>query len=494
MPNENDVIKRIGNNVCDRYLGFLPTSNSTKPLYIANSLFRECTGETCDISDIHSWIVSERRQGYKIKSSSDLIEKYQEILKYGNNENADQVKTTRFILEEIFNQDKTVYPGYDDSVLNISSHWLIRKSVRAEAKIGRFIFNILSQKIDSNCSTAIDIIRKALENDKDDITKLVKPIIAFPSANEKRTILPIDYCTIPLDSCKKTIRLGFDNLANNMTFTGQSKNSLLTLERIVNYSAFATLFYLININSATYGASGIPLLIDSGYGLKAIERASEECYIAAKKSVEDYFINCIEEILKDEIADGSSKYDCLDYIAEMPLSKKNEDVGVRKSIGRYFNNFCEEGILPILSLARALQIAVYTFEYKNRPPSDFCRVLGVKCGFVGPRGNAAKTKRLLINRFLLETITLSALTTSELEDGIEIKALGDRLRDQYWILIGTDAETDYTYLEKMNIAQNTPGDLRGDMYINARLLSDMFISMNLAKKYADGVTIIGSGL
>lgn len=82
MSSESDVIKRIGNEVCDKYLGFLPTSNSTKPLYIANSLFRECTGEYCDVSDIHTWIVSERRQGKKIKSSTDLIERYHDILKY----------------------------------------------------------------------------------------------------------------------------------------------------------------------------------------------------------------------------------------------------------------------------------------------------------------------------------------------------------------------------------------------------------------------------
>lgn len=334
----------------------------------------------------------------------------------------------------------------------------------------------------------------ALGNEKDDITKLVKPIIAFPSANEKRTIQPVDYRIIHLDSCKKMLRSGFDNLANNMVYTGQTKNSLLTLERMVNYSAFATLFYLINANSATYEENEIPLLIDSGYGLKAVEKASEECYIAAKKSVEDYFINCIADILKTEIINVNSKSECLIYISEMPLSKKKEDSDVRESVKRYFLNFCEEGISPILSLARALQIAVYTFEYKNNTPSDFCRVLGVKCGFVGPRGNAAKTKRLLINRFLLETITLSVLTQSELEDGIEFKLLGDRLRDQYKILIGTDAETDYTYLEKMNIAQNTPGDLREDMYINAKMLSDMYISMNLAKKYADGVTIVGWGL
>lgn len=53
------------------------------------------------------------------------------------------------------------------------------------------------------------------------------------------------------------------------------------------------------------------------------------------------------------------------------------------------------------ALAKALQMALYTFTYSNNTPSDFCRVCGGRSGLVGPKGNAA-TKRLLIDRFLLE--------------------------------------------------------------------------------------------
>ena len=43
-----DSLKRIGDKICQDYLGFNPTSNSTKPPHIANGLFRACIGETCD--------------------------------------------------------------------------------------------------------------------------------------------------------------------------------------------------------------------------------------------------------------------------------------------------------------------------------------------------------------------------------------------------------------------------------------------------------------
>ena len=49
-----------------------------------------------------------------------------DILEYGADENSDNIKEVRFLLEKVFNPDATVYPSYANSVLNISSHWLIK--------------------------------------------------------------------------------------------------------------------------------------------------------------------------------------------------------------------------------------------------------------------------------------------------------------------------------------------------------------------------------
>ena len=49
----------------------------------------------------------------------------------------------------------------------------------------------------------------------------------------------------------------------------------------------------------------------------------------------------------------------------------------------------QSGDLPIDALAKALQMALYTFTYSNNTPSDFCRVCGGRSGLVGPKGNAA---------------------------------------------------------------------------------------------------------
>lgn len=487
-----DTLKRIGETVCSKeYLGFAPTSNGTKPPHIANGLFRACIGETCNTSDVHEWLICEGKKD--AISSEKIIQEYHDVLERGNLEKSSNVKKLRFLLNEIFNQDNTMYPNYDFSVTTISSHWMVKKRVSSEAYIGDFLFEILSKEIDGKRSPAIELIQKALANDSDDITKLVKPIIAFPSEKEKRTVsdieYPVDY-EIRWDPCKETIRKGFDQLTHNIEVIGENKNSLLVLRRMVNYAVFSSLLYLLNANTAVYGGNKVPIVIDAGSDLESIKKASEQSFTAAKKAVEDYYINAIYQIVDDEIAKDDVK-NCKQWITDMVFSSPEKDETIKNAIESYFNSFCDEGDKPKKSLAKALQIALYTFEYKNNSPSDFCRVLGVRTGLVGPKGNRAKIKRYLINSFTLETITLSAITEDDLRDGLELKDLSNKIVEKYCILIGADAEREYNILEELNIAQSTPGDLRGDLSINAQQIANMYISLGLGKRYADGVTLIG---
>jgi hypothetical protein len=484
-------LKELGTDIANTKLEFLPTSNSTKPMHIANGFFRACTGEVCNVQDIHEWVISERRTDGKAITSEDLKEKYVDILEYGADENSDNIKEVRFLLEKVFNPDATVYPSYANSVLNISSHWLIKDRIDSEARIGDFIYNILAVPKDGQVSRVIELTQRALKNDKDDITRLIKPILGAKVIQEERqTKTEKDFVEIDMNFSKGVIRDGYDAIAENMIFMEQANNSLLFLKRIINYATFATVFYLIDVNHAMYNAVRVPLLLDSGIGLSAIEAASEECYKSGKKEVENFYINCIKERLSSEIVNHNSEEECMSYIEKSPFDETNEKKDERGLVKRYFSAYVQSGDLPIDALAKALQMALYTFTYSNNTPSDFCRVCGGRSGLVGPKGNAA-TKRLLIDRFLLETIALSVVSPQELENGMEFKEFGKRLREKYNIIIGTDVELEYELLENANIAQLVPGDLRGELANNAKGIADMLNSMNLAKRYADGVTIIG---
>lgn len=491
MAKKKDTLSEIGRDLC-KSLGFNPTSNSTKPLYVANSLFRACTGMECLIDDIHDWVLSERNS--KAIPSKELLDKYKSIVYISGDDVVDDIKEMRLYLEKLFNPDSTVYPSKRNSVLNISSKWMVRENTESSAGIGTFLYEILNTPINGEKSKAISVIQDALMDDDDDLSRTVKPIIVCKPEEERVRKRDLGDTACELNTTSRIIRNGFDQLAENCEAYNNKngKNSLLTLRRMVNYAIFATFFYLEDINRTVNGGKRIPLLLDSGVGSGAIENASESCFVACKKSVEDYTIAFASKWLKESclISDVNNETACKEYISNgFTLDDEIEAKGARNIILQHISGNCQSGDSPLLATAKAIQFAIYTYTYHNTTPSDFCNVLGSKSGFVGP--NSSKYKRLLINRFLLETIVLSIVNNNDLQDGIELRELGSSLRDNYNIIIGTDTDIDYSILEEYGIAHATPEDLRGELPDNAKEIANMLISMGLAKRYADGVTLIG---
>ena len=135
-------------------------------------------------------------------------------------------------------------------------------------------------------------------------------------------------------------------------------------------------------------------------------------------------------------------------------------------------------------------MALYTFKYVNNSPSDFCRVLSVRFGLAGPKSEAIKIKRYNVDSFTLETLSLSVLSEDDIRIGINYKEFGKKLTATYNILLGCEIEEEMSILQHFNISQNTPGDLRGDLVLNAKAVADTLISLGHAKRYADGVTVI----
>ena len=477
-------------------LGFYAASNSVKPLYVANGLFREVTGTVCEIEDIYDWVRGENLK--KSKSSKELLEQYKDIIicYQSEDDSVGELKEIRYYIEKLFNPDSNIQSGVKFSVPNISSIWQVTRAVRAEQGIGSFLFKILNTEIDGKKSKAIDIIERSLKNDDDDISRTIKPIIAGKSEKERKTTRDLSTdtmdCTVMPDTVL-TIRRGFDCLAENCSVESTVSNmeSLLILRRMVNYSMFAIFYYLSDINHSKYDGQRIPLLLDAGVGKIAIINASSKSFTECKKAMERYTVNFVCEWLKQAkvIRNINDKKACGAYIRN-DINVTDE---IRTTLEKHFENNILAGDSPILAIAKAIQFSMYTETYSDTTPSEFCNVIGVKAGLVGPGGNT-NYKRLLINRFLLETIVLSCVNKEKLEMGIELKELGKILRDNYNIIIGTDTDIDYAFLDELEIARNTPEDLRGSLALNAQEIAEMLISLGLGKKYADGVTIIGKGL
>ena len=230
-------------------LGFYAASNSVKPLYVANGLFREVTGTVCEIEDIYDWVRGENLK--KSKSSKELLEQYKDIIicYQSEDDSVGELKEIRYYIEKLFNPDSNIQSGVKFSVPNISSIWQVTRAVRAEQGIGSFLFKILNTEIDGKKSKAIDIIERSLKNDDDDISRTIKPIIAGKSEKERKTTRDLSTdtmdCTVMPDTVL-TIRRGFDCLAENCSVESTVSNmeSLLILRRMVNYAIFGRFYYI----------------------------------------------------------------------------------------------------------------------------------------------------------------------------------------------------------------------------------------------------------
>lgn len=473
------------------FLGFNPSSNSTKPSHIANGLFRCVTNKEVDNNDLHKWLLYNTVK--KTKTSEYIVKEYSSILDKGEKTNPDMVTDLRKMITSVVNHDKTVYPSYDSSAYTVSSFWLIHPRVLAEARIGDFVFELLSKEINGKRSPALKLLHEALNNDHNDLTRILKPILTLVSDGEKIKASPISYPDdedIHWDSCKQTLRDGFDRLADNLVLTGEANNPLLVQERMVNFAGFCAYFYIANAVTSFKQSMFVPILIDANTGSKSMKRASEQSFTIAKKSVEDYFVECIKKIISKDIFKDTVD-DCEAWIDhDLRFVTTEDDDKQRPAIKSYFKNFNTGEGSPIEALARAIQMALYTFKYINNSPSDFCRVLSVRFGLAGPKSETIKIKRYNIDSFTLETLSLSVLSKDNIREGINYKEFGKKFTTFYNILLGCEIGAEMAILQQFNISQNTPGDLRGDMVLNARAVADTLISLGHARRYADGVTFI----
>ena len=481
----SDYIKELCDNVVSPKIPFMFTSNSNKPSHVANNLFRRCLGKKTKMNNLHQWFNVENKKK-NIVSSTELLNKYNSS--FAPNTTEADIKFFRSMLNEIFNQDNTMYPSEVFSCVTSTSEFTVKNSVAAEQGIGDFIYEILHTKIDGKESIAIKLISDALKDKNNAFSSIIMPLC---DNLEQEQIVEMEDDNKQLNRFEMTIRSAFDCLSDNLIKQKMHKNSILLLQRMVSLTDFCALFYFININNIDKESEITPMLFDIGSNLNSIVRSSHETYIIAKKNIEDFFTKTIYEELKNSLNNTDNA--CRERIASMPIDD-DENQTKRNALERLYNNKLSNNDDYLMNLAKALQEVIYTYEFKNCTPGEFLSTcLGVRNGVIGPKGGNA-IRRFYPGKFIIENILLSSLNYNELKDGIEYTAFGDILREKYNIIVGINNDVECGVLENWNVLKNTPGDLRGDLHKNSQLFANVLITLGYGKKYADGVTMIGCDL
>lgn len=496
-PESMDSLKRYSDKVFKEYIGYTPTSDSIRPIYIANGLFRYCLEEYFITNNLHEWVMGGRSKESERLNAEYINNKYKSIIKNADYLDLKEIDIFRSFLEKLFNQDGAAYGAFNFSVLNISSRVQIKDHVDSESSINKFLYKVLAAKLNGKQSKIIEIINSCLKDEDDELSMLIKPITIFNNMNDvniKKCELPENYLNeineYQLTGVELHIRKAFDKLAENILKLKEDK--LLTLQRVVSFSCFSIIYHLISkvtdVNNKHYSLEDrIPILLDSGINLPAIKFTSEECFLFGKQKVEEYFAYCLSDIFKSYGMESYSHNQVLEEIERINIKGK---VGyaeeIRKSFKNIYESFYSKQKNIMEAFAQAMQFVLFTQVYTT-DPAKFCRVLGVRAGIVGPYKSWGARKRYLPTPFVLENILLSLLDFGE---EITLADFEDKLWRQFGIIIGANSDESYNRLARYNLTSNVPGNLIGEFTVNSSAIADTYISMGYGKKYADGVTTI----
>lgn len=481
-------LKDYGNQVFTEYIGYRPNSSSVKPVHIANGLFRLITGESYSVDALNEWII-RWKQGKEIRTASDIREKYNEAFDETGFDD-DEINKLRHFLNIVFNADNAAYPSANNTVLTISSKTQVRSSVSLESNINYFLYNLLTANIDGETSACIDLIKDCLNDENDDLSRVSSPLTNFARKNS----VDIKNNAFISDDVERRLRSSFDLLAINERRSG---NKLLSLERIIIFSCFAVINHLsskiLDISNSYNKHDRVPTLFCADDSLGSVKYASEETLLITKLTIEEFFDKGLEEVLKKEGYDRFSHEEILDRINHLKMedsskrttNRQGEDEK-RKSYRALYLGFYEQDRDSYKAFIKATRFKLFADEYTT-DPTRFVISLGGRMALLAPRAQGGGRKRYSPDPLILEVLLYTILRS---EQRLTLSDFGKVLWERYGIIIGANPEEDYENLTKWKVSQITPGDLAGELSINAEKIADVLISMGYGKRYADGVTVI----
>ncbi|MED1947214.1 MULTISPECIES: hypothetical protein [Brevibacillus] len=483
-------LKEYGNQVCNEYIKYKPTSSSVKPVHVANGLFRLISGESYTVEALNDWVI-RWKEGKEVCSASEIREKYSEAFDESSFDD-DEINKLRHFLNIIFNADNAAYPSANNTVLTISSKTQVRGSVPGEASINNFLFTILLAEVDGQSSPCIKLIKDALDNENDDLSRIASPLTSF--AKKKSVEIQKTLNVYKLVGVEARIRRSFDKLAENSKISG---NKLLTLERFILFGCFAIINHLssriLDLSNEYTSNDRVPMVFDADGSLDAVRFASEETLLIAKLMIEEFFEKGLEEVLKKEHYDRFSHEQMITRIDQLRMEDSSnkttsrlEEDEKRKSYKALYLGYYEQYKNPFKAIIKATRFKLFAEEYAT-DPSGFITSLGGRIALLAPRAQGRGRKRYSPDPLMLEIILHTILDSDK---KLTLSQFGNELWDRYGIIIGANPETDFDILTQWKVSPITPGDLAGELAKNAEKIADILISMGYGKRFADGVTVI----
>jgi hypothetical protein len=478
-------------------LGYSPTSGSTKPVHVANGLCRAALGEVYDPRILNETLIRWANRGAEERhSTEDLVhaaaDRLGDLAQPGHQQ---QLNELRELLKGVLGADGAVFDKNENCSYTLTHRTHVTRD-HNDRGTGDFLYRLLAQNLGSGPSPILQLLRELLAEDSDEISVLSLPL----TAGEESSTYKVDESDIP-DSLKtktggdgrtfrspilRELRAGFDMLA---AFERARGSKLHSLRRIVSFASFALVQHVVHRaldyeNGRSFRAARPPMLLDFVQGgWSPIAVASQGTYNLACKAIERMVAHGVRAELERVHGARWTTKQVEQFVEEIEL--RGNDKAQERKRKHFMEVFRSYAGSSTIADAFGLAVVDVLLEDLTGTPFDFMRALGVRGGLLAPRGQRAVKKRYAPSPELLEVLLASTIAHDE---ELELEQLAERWRDRFGIVTGA-LSADARELARWSILDAT----KEDLVRNAEALREMLIEIGYARRYADGVTIIGFG-
>lgn len=472
--------------------GFKASSRSIRPIHLAHNLFVNIVGQKWPNPALLEFVERPSKVGWK-----DLDENLQSLVRASHSPPAERYDRLRRHLRAILDNDNALYRDQRWTAPTCTSERFLMEAAGA-SEIGRFVYNIVEEA----GGHIEEKLQSQLKGTNDAISAAFRPLTrqAGPkSAKVSEWSGPeLDEPFENSHSVVHNLVQGFETLGLYVKGEsgGRGPNFPRDLRRVLKFAGVSFYIYCVNRNTEledeALDYNRLPLVMNyTGGRENPVAEASVESFLKGNSEVQLATRKGIAEVLDWKGGRSLTESEIHERIEEHSLfvsaGGSDADDERHEEFRAMFESAPHDD--PFARLTEAMSEAIHhSHLFEAYTPEATVQTFAWRVGLVKPRGNRANERRFRPDPEMLEAIIQSLVSPGE---QVTLSELCERMRKEYGFIVGGTTE-DRAHLREWGIRLGS-SEAREDPLnsTNLRGFTDELVSLGLAERFADGVTVVG---
>jgi len=481
--------------VTEAVWGFAP-NRQIKPVHFANRFVRALCGQE-ETYPLIQKVAGGFRGGTSRTTTealmTDLHGYYERDDDLADTTAQDRMDDIRTALDLVLNQDRALF-GTGSYISPTLTHRKHSTKDPSDVGTGAFMASMLAA---SGSAHTMDVLRRALEHETDNIYQLTAPLL---QKRDKADILVADdlgpmpiagddmRCRVQRSSILPAVQRAFDTLAG---YASELEKTTF-LQHVVLLGSFGLLLHVINSIPREGEADTpiVPILLCAPYPSAVIQEASRATFVRARQQMERAFeVGLAAEMRKsneDHLSPDDYRALMRDALPNLggdgTAAKKEKQAWTRFS--QDFDAYLLGSEPPFDAFCRAAAQA--SFVVIGGSPDEFAQFIGRLVGLLYPRQQGRGDKYYLPAPQFLDMLVFALVEPGK---EISLEEFWARAAARFGVLCGARGRADIDDLSRWGVRKVSPSHLAQ----NSRAILEELIRMGHAHEYADDIAMVRGG-